>query len=124
MGTSGVVVFNLVCPWGRWVHLGSLDSLVFALGVVVFIRLRWVHSHDVLFIRGLWVHLRSPCVSVGFTCVRLVCRWASPESLRSLRFTFGVVGFIRGRWVHSGSPWVSLGSSGVAGFTRVRHWGR
>ena len=29
---------------GRWVHAGSLSSLGFALGVVGFIRGRWVHS--------------------------------------------------------------------------------
>ena len=119
LGTSAVVVFTLVCPWGRWVHQGSLDSLVFALWVVVFIRLRWVHSQDVRFIRGRWVHLRSHCVSLGssrvvtFTRVRLWGGWIHPGSLGSLGFVLGVVGFIRGCWVHSGSPLGSMGLSGV-----------
>ena len=37
------VWFSQVRPWGRCVHPESLDSLRFALGVVGFIRVRWVH---------------------------------------------------------------------------------
>ena len=37
-GSSGVVGFSRVRPWGRWVHPRSLDSLGFAMGVTGFIR--------------------------------------------------------------------------------------
>ena len=48
LGSCGVVGFILggtrVRPGGRWVHPESLDPLGCALGVVAFIRSRWVHS--------------------------------------------------------------------------------
>ena len=81
----GVVRFSLVRPGGRWVHPGLFGSLVFALGVVGFIRGRWIHSGT---------------------------RWGSLDSTGVFGFTkvsAGVVGFIRGRWVHSSSRWGSLG---------------
>ena len=44
LDSSGVVVFILERPEGRWVYPGSLGSHRCALGVVEFIRGRWVHS--------------------------------------------------------------------------------
>ena len=98
-GTSGVAGFTQVRPWGRRVHPRSQDSLGSALGVVVFIPVRWVY----------W----------GAFC-GLSVRLVHPGSLGSLGCTRSVVGFIRGRWVHRGSPWGSSGSSGATGFTGVR----
>ena len=77
---------------------------------------------------------------MGFTLLRLGCRWVHPDSLCALGiircghwdspgFTLGVVGFIRGRGVHSGWLCVSLVLSGVVGFIRGlwvhsgSHWG-
>ena len=71
----------------------SLGSLGCVLGVVRFIRGRWVIS---------------------------VWTWVHPGSLWSLRFTLGIVRFIRVRWVHSGLPRWSLGSFEVVGLSRVR----
>ena len=79
---------------GRWVLSGSSYSLVRALGVVRFIGGRWVHS------RGGWVN---------------------PVSLGSITRTLGVVGFIRGLWDYSRRLRELSGSSGVVGFTCVRH---
>ena len=39
-----VVVFVRVQPGGRWVHLGPLGSLKFALVGGGFVQGRWVHS--------------------------------------------------------------------------------
>ena len=61
------------------VHLNSLDSLAFALGVI------------------------------GFRRVRPEGRWVHPGSFGSLGFALEVVGFIRGCSDHSGSPLGSLG---------------
>ena len=72
---------------GGWVHAESLSSLGFALGVVRFIRGRWVHA------MAPWWSLGSFGV-VEFTLVRHGWRWVDPESLGSLRFTLGLVGFI------------------------------
>ena len=96
-------------PKGCWVHPGPLGSLVYALGVVGFIR--------------------------GGTRVQPGCRWVHPGCLASHGSALGVVGFIRGRWGHSVAPWgsefilrswVHSGarfrsscSSGVVRFTRV-----
>ena len=84
MGSSEVVAFTRVCPWGRWVHPGSLGSIKFALGFTGFIR-------------GRWVHLGSSWVSMGSSVV-----------VGLLAFAMGVVGFtgvrLGGRWVHSVSP--------------------
>ena len=76
-------------PRCRWVNPGSLDSLGFDLGVVMFIRVRWIHS----------------CESRG--------------SLGSFVCALGVIGFIRGRWFHSCVPWGWLGSPGFVGFPSV-----
>ena len=128
LGTSGVVGFTCVHPWVRpgcsCVHPASLGLLGFALRLVRFIRVRWVHLSlpwvclglsrvvrftrvlVVGFIRGRWVHLGLPWGSlgsswvVGFTQVRYCGRWGHPGSLDSLRLTLGVVWFILGRWVH------------------------
>ena len=92
MGSSRVVGFTRVRPWGRWVHQGSLNSLRYSLGVVEFNRCIW------------FTKVRAGVV--GF--------------IRSIEFALGVVGFIGGRFANSGSRWWSLGSSWVVGFTRVR----
>ena len=64
-GTSGVIGFTRLRPGGCWVHSGSLGSLVYAQGVVGFIRgLSWLRSSRV----------------VGFTPVRTMDRWVLPES--------------------------------------------
>ena len=98
-------------PGNRCVHTGSFAC---ALGDVMFIRCRCVLSLApwpfFVFWRGLWVHSRAPCGSLGSSRVVGITR-ARP----------GFLLFIRGRWVHSRPPWVSLSSSGV---TRGQHWGR
>ena len=149
LGTFGVVGFTRVCHGGRSVHPWSLGSLGSALMVVLFIRVRWVHSGSpwgslgssgfprvhlgrrcVGFIRGRLVHTGSCWGSLGSSGVVAfirVCawgRWVNPRSLGSHGFALRIVAFIRARWVHSRSPCVSLGSSGVVGFTRVRPVGR
>ena len=68
MGSSGVVCFTRLRPGGRWVHPGSLGSLVYAQGVIGFVSGRWVLSS-----------LRSSRV-IGSTPVRTVDRWVLPES--------------------------------------------
>ena len=116
MGSSEVVAFTRVRPWGRWVHPGSLGSIKFALGFTGFIRGRWVH------LGSSWVSMGSSVV-VGFTGVRHGGRWVhwrSPwGSLGALSFALRVVRFMRGHHVHSGSPLRSLSSSGFVGFPRV-----
>ena len=62
LGSSGVVGFPRIRPVGGCVHPCPLGSLACALGVVAFIRGRWVHSGAT---RG---SLRSSVV-VGFTRV-------------------------------------------------------
>ena len=88
---AGVVGFNPVRAGSRWVHPGSLSSLLGVVGcalwVVGFMRGRWDHS-DLP-----WGSLGSSEV-VGFT---LVGRWVHPPSLGSLSLALGVVGFIRCR---------------------------
>ena len=81
----------------RWVYPVSLGSLACTLGVVGYIRDRWVHS------RALWGSLGSSGV-VEFTRVRPGCRWVHPVSSGSLARALEVIGFIRGRWFHSQAP--------------------
>ena len=57
-GSFGVAGFVPMRPGDRWVHSVSLDSVWCTLGVVGFIRGRWVHSA-----MDRWVHLGSS----GFT---------------------------------------------------------
>ena len=71
-----------------WVHPVPLSSLVYALGVIGFIRGRWVHSVSP------WGSLGSSGV-VRFTRVRPGCRCVHLGSLGSLMFALGVVGFIQ-----------------------------
>ena len=96
MGSSGIVGLTRVRRWYRWVHPRLFGSLGFALGVVGFIRGRWIHSGS------RWVSFGSSGV-VGIT---------------------RVVGFIRGRWVYSGLRWGLLGSFSVVVFTPVNAGGR
>ena len=126
-GSSGVVGFARIRSGCLWVHPASLGSHALPLGVVRFTRVLWVHSGTLWgslgssrideFIRvrpwghwGRWFHSGT---SWG--------HWVHPGSMDSLGFSLELVGFILSRWVDSGSP---LGSSGVVGFTRLRHWGR
>ena len=82
------------------VHLRSLGSLWFTLGVVEY-ALVVTGFH-----RRCWVHLVSPWVSLGssgltgFTRIRPGVLSVYSGSLGSLWIAMGVVGFIRGRWVH------------------------
>ena len=81
------------------------------MGVVGFIRGRWVHAGAPLGLMG------TSCV-VGFSRVRAACICVLPVSLGSLGCALEVAGFIRGLWVNSCTPWESLGSSKVAlGYT-------
>ena len=61
-GSSGVAGLTEVHPAGRWVHQGSLHSLGCALGVVGFIRVRWVH----------W---DTPWVPSGSSGVAILLQW-------------------------------------------------
>ena len=97
---SGVVEFTRVRPKCRWVYLGSLGSLTRALGVVGFIR-------------GRWIYWRAPLWSLVY-----------PGSLGLLGCAFGIIRFIQCSWVNSRASKSSLGSSAVVGFTRARHGGR
>ena len=128
LGSSEVIGFTPACPTGGWFQPVSLGLLAHALGVVGFIRDRWVNSrrHGVLWVypgsftrpTGLFVHsgslgslarswwsLGSSGV-VGFTYagpagrwVHPGCRWVPPRSLGSLVRALGVYGLIRCRWV-------------------------
>ena len=119
------------------VHLQSLGSLGFALGVAEyalvvngFHRRRWVHLGSPWGSLGSsgfnGVHSDSPWGSfslsgvVGFTPDRHGGSWVHPGSLGSLGFALQVVRLICGRWVHSRSPWGSFGSSRAL---RFRLWG-
>ena len=100
LGSPGIVRFTQLRAGGRWVHPGSLGSLDlaladvgFALGVVGFMRGRWIHLDSP------WGSLDSTGV-VGFSRISPGVRLVHPRSLDSLGFALGVVGFIRVRWVH------------------------
>ena len=113
-----VVGFTRVRP-RVWVHPVSLGSL--RLDVV---ELGWVHSGFslgvVVFIRGRWVYSGSPWGSLGssgvtgfnqvrhrvveFTRVRPAGRTVHAGSLGSLGIDLGVVRFIHGHCVQSYSP--------------------
>ena len=82
---------------GIWVHHGSLGTLAYALGVVGFIRGRWVHS------RAPWGSWSSSQV-VEFTHGRTRGRWVPPGTLNSFARAVEVVVYIWGRLVHSRLP--------------------
>ena len=86
-----VVGFTRARPSRRWVHSESLRSFGPALGVVVLVRVPWVHS---------LVPLRSSG-SFGFIWARRGNRSVHSYALRV------VVCFIGVCWIHSGSPWWS-----------------
>ena len=85
-----VLGFTRVCPRGCWRHPVWLGSLAHALGVVVFIRGRWV----------LW---RAPWWLLGISLIVRFTRahpggcWLHPVLLSSLARALEVVGFIRDR---------------------------
>ena len=118
-GSSGSFAFIGERPVGCRIHLGSLDSLGYALGIVVWII--WYALGVVRFIQGRRVHHRSPWISsassgfAGFIEVRPGARPVHLGSLGTVECALGVVVFIRGRWVHRGAPWWSTSSSVVTG---------
>ena len=87
-------------PKCRWVYLGSLGSLTLVLGVVGFIR-------------GRWIYWRVPLWSLVY-----------PGSLGLLGCAFGIIRFIQCSCVNSRASKSSLGSSAVVAFTRARYGGR
>ena len=103
LGSSEVGGFSRARSEGCWVHPSSLGSLARALGVVVLLRVRWVHSHAPLGSMG------SSGV-VAFTSANPGSGWVRPGSMGSLGCALGVVRFIRGPSGPSGAPWESGGS--------------
>ena len=94
-GSFGVVGVRTGC---HGVH-SALNSFGCTLGVIGFIRGRWVHSG---------------------------VPWGSSGSFRIVRFIRvhpAVFRVYSGRYVHSGAPWGSSGSFGVVRFIRVRPGG-
>ena len=109
---------------GSRVRSRSLGSFGCVLGIIGFIRCRWVHSGApfrlsgslgcslgvVMIIRG---HSGAPCGSlsslgvVGFVPMRLGDHWVHSVLLGS---ALGVVVLIRGHWVLSGVLWWSSAS--------------
>ena len=123
LGSSGVVGFTRVRAGVCWVHPGSLVSLGFALWVVEFAL------GVVGFMRGRWVQLGSPWESFGsfgdivFTLIRPGGRWVHPRSLDTLWFalrSLGSSGFVVFTRVCAGT----LGSSGIVWFNPVPAGGR
>ena len=104
LGSSRVAGFTWLRPRCGRVHPRALGSLGCALGVVGFIR-------------GRWVHFGAPRWSLSASGVRPGCRRVQLRSLGSLRCALGFMRFIL---VHWGSSRGSSGVSAVAGFTRVR----
>ena len=101
---------------GRWVHPGSLSSFVFVLGNVECISGRRVHPVS-------FGSLGCVLGVVGFIRVRWVISgstWVHPGSLSSLELALEVVEFIRGRCVRSGSSLGLFGSLGVVWCIQVR----
>ena len=83
MDSCRVVKFTRLRPGGHCVHVGSLDSLVFALGVVGFIWNHWVDSGSPFGLLGsstvveftMWhLHLLAGQMVPEFTRVRPGCR--------------------------------------------------
>ena len=70
---------------------------MFALGVIGFMRGRWVHS-------GAHCGSLGSSGVVGFNQVGLGDPWVHPGRLGSLVCALGVVEFMWVRWVHSGAP--------------------
>ena len=60
MVSTGVIGFTRVRPGARSVHPITVGTLGFALGVVVFIRPRCVHSGSLRVSLVLWVHSGTP----------------------------------------------------------------
>ena len=147
--SSGIVGFIRVRPGCHWVHSRAFASLARDLGVVGYIRGRWViralsglnaellrlpaYATCVLgivrFVRSCWIHSRAPWRSLGssgdvrFARARRWGRCVHPGSLGSLGCVLGVNGFIWGSCVHSPSPRGSSCSSVVVGIARARAWG-
>ena len=127
---------------GRWIYSctpwGPFER---ALGVVWFIRVRWVHSGALGDARFIWAHSGAAWGSlcsfehvlevVGFIqvrsraccgvscdgCVHSCVPW---EWLGSLWFDGFIPARPVGRWVHSSAPWLSLGSFRFVGYFRAR----
>ena len=107
--------FTQVRPGCCRVHSGWLGSGGCALGVVGFMRDRWVHDGASWGSSGSFGcslgHSGVPwgwsgsLVVVGFTRLRPVGRRVHSGSLGSLGYVLGVVSAIRGRWVDSDGPW-------------------
>ena len=96
LGSFRIVGLIQVCPGGQWLDSASLRSFGCTLGVVGFIRVRWVHSC------ALWGSLVSFMV-VGLFSVRTGGRWVcygahqgSWGSFRVVGLPWGSFGFIRG----------------------------
>ena len=103
-GSSGVAAFIGVCPGGRRVHPMSLGSLGSALGVVGFIRGRWVYCGALRASSRCDLEVYCSSAIAGFIVVH--------PGGRSVR------------WVAWCAYWGLLGTSGVTGFMGVRPWGR
>ena len=103
LGSSWVIGFIGVRPGGRQIHPGSLGC---SLGIVGFIRCRWVHFGS----SGI----------AGFIEMLPVNRRVHPGYLGSLVSALRVVVFIRG---HTCRPWRSPGSSGFTGYIWERAGG-
>ena len=148
LGSAAVFRFTRACSGSRRVHLGLLGSLAGALGVVGWIRSRWVHSSALCGLldssgvvgftrvcprgrRFIWGRMSWGSIGlsrvVGFL---RACPGCHPGSLcllaRALGFTcvrsFGVVGFTRVHcsclWGHPG--WLSLLSRGLGVVELIR----
>ena len=82
---------------GRQIHLGSLSSLGYFLGVGGFIRGRWIHWGAVACAFGTTLMVSDSLGVAGFNGVHRGSRRIRPGSQGSLVCALNVVGFIRGR---------------------------
>ena len=124
MSSSGVDGFNRADLGCRWVHPGSLRSLVRGqpggFGIIAGL---WVHSHTqevVGFILCRLFHSRAHWGSswvVGFTNGGPGCCWIHSGSLSSLAGAYWIG--TRGRWVFSRAACVSSGSPWIVVFTHA-----
>ena len=96
MDSSRVVKFTRVRPGGHCVYVGSLGSLVFALGVVGFI---WIIGLTRVPLSGCWVHPQSLSSRWGISTCWLA-RWCQS----SLEFALDVVRFIRRTRINPTTP--------------------
>ena len=111
-----------------WCHSGApfglSGSLGYAIGVVVLIRHRWVHSGALW---GRWFHSRS----LGSFVYALP--WGSSVLFGAMGLfgcTLGLIGFIRGRWLVGCALgdigvilWCWVRSCASSGSLAVKHWG-